>query len=137
MGEAKAKRATHQRLADLLGETRGDGYEAFLESVIVAQEPGNIDHADRAEFLRLFSVALVEALRNRDDSATRTPERSLQLMDNAAVTLGGTLAAQALSDLRERAPIDAYTEMVNFLLMRIAAGMGGVLQAYVAQAGAR
>ncbi len=117
MGEARRKR----QLAEKLGETRGDGFEAFsAEIAALRAEGGRADQLDRLRFHELFTTALVEGLRERAGDAP-TWRREVEVMQAACMAAGACLSATFLG--RVKNTDEAQTAMANAVIQAFAEGV--------------
>lgn len=103
---------TAERLVDLLGETRADGFEGFaaMTGAVEADNTLTAEERVRARFIRLVSVACVEALNAPADGAP-TADRLLLAIEAMGI-VAACLVAQGVADLRGlQASMDAIPNL--------------------------
>lgn len=118
MGEAKRKAALRERL----GESRGDGYDGFLQHIAeLRATPGaRVDQLDRLRFHELLATAILEGCRERAGELPE-PEREVEVMKAACIAAGIALGATFFA--RIDADEENITLMANLIMQDVASGV--------------
>ena len=119
-------KAKAPKLADVLGETRGEQFEAFGQEVADAAL-AHPDKKARMAFMRLIPVALVEGLREIAPDGEPDAEKCLAMFQEAAFVMGAVTAANLFAEF-ETAPMDVRAGLANQLMLYFFEGMRVALE---------
>lgn len=99
-----------RRLADLLGETRGDGFEEFLQAFEALPEVIGEENRMTSRFIRSIATAIIETAR-LEDMAKGEADHVFDIIAAAYAACGYVLPCMAVTQIRAEGVREVISHM--------------------------